>query len=100
MQNGGKSSDPKLVGSDSDSSDEQERIGGGINDLRSGNNVALHNLDNNGSIIASQGTESGGDSSDSTDSGTSGLAEIANQSIGNLINSTNVESQTNSSSNL
>ena len=100
MQNGGKSSDPKLVGSDSDSSDEQERIGGGINDLRSGNNIALQNPDNSGSITAGQGTESGGDSSDSIGSGTTGLGESVNQSIGNLINGTTVESQTSSSNNL
>jgi len=32
--------------------------------------------------------------------GTTGLGEIANQTIGNLINGPTVESQTNSSSNL
>ena len=68
MPKGEESSGPEQVGSDSDSSDEQKSIGDGINDLGLGNNVALHNLDNSGSIIASQGTESGGDSSDSTDS--------------------------------
>ncbi len=95
-----ESSGPEQVGSDSDSSDEQKSIEGGINDPGSGNNIALQYQDDSGSITAGQGTESGGDSSDITGSGTTGSGETVNQSIRNLINGTTVESQTNSSSNL
>jgi hypothetical protein len=52
-----ESSGPEQVGSDSDSSDEQKSIGGGINDPGSGNNIALQNQDDSGSITAGQGTE-------------------------------------------
>ncbi len=156
IQNNEESSGPEQVGSGSDSSDEQKSIGGGINDLGSGNNVALQNQDNSGSITAGQGTESGSDSSDSTGSGSdssdstgsgttgstgsgsdssdstgsgttgstgsgttglgesgsqtgstgsgttgsTGSGETLNQLIRNLIDGTDVESQTNSSSNL
>ena len=68
IQNDEESSGLELVGSDNDSSDEQKSIGGGIDDLGSGNNVALQNQDNSGSITAGQGSETGGDSSDSTGS--------------------------------
>ncbi|TVP40423.1 NosD domain-containing protein, partial [Candidatus Nitrosocosmicus arcticus] len=73
IQKDGASSDQKQIGSDNESSDKQNSIGGVFNDISSGNNVALQSQDNSGSISAGQGSSdssgSGDGSSDSSGSG-------------------------------